>query len=288
MSFYVVAGVTGHVGSGAADRLLADGRRVRVIVRDAARGAKWAHRGAELAVGSLGDAGFLARALEGAVGAFVLLPGTAMDPAYPDSLLPLADAIAEGVKAGRVPHVVALSSLGADLERGTGPVRVLHHFEQVLAATGTRLTAVRASWFQENLGAVLPAARAGGIFPSMMPSADFAFPRIATRDIGPVAAKTLLVKPVRNEVVDVVGPSHSDREIAGVLGRLLGMDLRVFEVPAAAQAATLVQAGIPPSGAKALAELNAAIGAELLVPRGDRRVDGTTPVEETLRAILHQ
>jgi hypothetical protein len=31
-----------------------------------------------------------------------------------------------------VPHVVVLSSVGADLAEGTGPVRWLHHLEQRL------------------------------------------------------------------------------------------------------------------------------------------------------------
>ena len=38
--------------------------------------------------------------------------------------------------------------------------------------------------------------------------------------------------------------------------------------------------------AAALVELNAALGANVPVPKGDRNVEGTTPVEETLRALL--
>ena len=73
---YAIAGVTGHVGSVAAETLLAQGKPVRVIVRDAAKGAPWKAKGAEVAIADLGDEAALASAFAGASGAFVLLPPT--------------------------------------------------------------------------------------------------------------------------------------------------------------------------------------------------------------------
>ena len=49
LAMYAIAGVTGHVGSVAADTLLSQGKAVRVIVRDAAKGAPWKAKGAEVA-----------------------------------------------------------------------------------------------------------------------------------------------------------------------------------------------------------------------------------------------
>ena len=65
MSKFVVAGVTGHVGSVVARDLLAAGDSVTVIVRDANKGAEWSARGAKVAVGSLDDAAFVASTREG-------------------------------------------------------------------------------------------------------------------------------------------------------------------------------------------------------------------------------
>jgi hypothetical protein len=47
MAHYVVAGVTGRVGSTVATELLKQSERVPVIVRDEARGLEWTRRGAE-------------------------------------------------------------------------------------------------------------------------------------------------------------------------------------------------------------------------------------------------
>jgi uncharacterized protein YbjT (DUF2867 family) len=71
---YAIAGVTGHTGSVAAETLLAEGKPVRVIVRDAAKGVAWMRKGAEVAVASLDDVPALTAALTGVAGAFVLLP----------------------------------------------------------------------------------------------------------------------------------------------------------------------------------------------------------------------
>ena len=58
-----------------ANTLLSQGRKVRVLVRDAEKGAAWQAKGAEVAVADLhGDEGALSRAFVGAEGAYVLFP----------------------------------------------------------------------------------------------------------------------------------------------------------------------------------------------------------------------
>ena len=47
---FVIAGVTGHVGSVAAKELLSKGQKIKVIVRDTAKGKDWSKAGAEVGV----------------------------------------------------------------------------------------------------------------------------------------------------------------------------------------------------------------------------------------------
>ena len=122
------------------------------------------------------------------------------------------------MKASGVPHVVLLSSVGADLPSGTGPVRGLYYLEEALRKTGAKVTAIRAAYFQENVGQVLEPARKQGIFPNFTPSADFPMPMIATRDIGLLAAESLLKPPAKSEVVDQMGPAYSQRQLAEKAG----------------------------------------------------------------------
>ena len=65
MRLALVTGATGLVGSHVVERLLADGWRVRALVRDPAGAAWLAARGAELAQGDVLDAPSLARASSG-------------------------------------------------------------------------------------------------------------------------------------------------------------------------------------------------------------------------------
>src|SRR4051812_26960525 len=110
---YAIAGVTGHTGSAAAAALLAQGKPVRVIVRDAAKGSAWRARGAEVAVASLDNQAALTAALTGAAGAFLLLPpaGTTTSATPLEDNARLSATLAGAVRAAKLPHVVLLSSI---------------------------------------------------------------------------------------------------------------------------------------------------------------------------------
>jgi uncharacterized protein YbjT (DUF2867 family) len=280
---YAITGVTGHVGGAAAGELLAAGDTVRAVVRDPAKGQEWSRRGAEVAVADLTDSAALAEALAGCRGAFVLLP---TDPAGTDAgHRRLADSIAAGVAGSGVLHVVVLSSVGADLAEGTGPVRWLHHLENALRRTGVVVTAIRSPHFQEKAADVLPAVIADGVYPVFAASADVAIPMAATRDVGAAVAEALRRPPLASEVVDLDAPAYTERQVAATLATMLGRAVEVVTVPRPAWSGVLLDAGVPPALADALVELYDADERGLLEPRGDRRHPCTTSLEVTLREL---
>jgi uncharacterized protein YbjT (DUF2867 family) len=283
---FVVAGVTGNVGSVVAQELLSKGEKVKVIVRDAAKGAEWSKKGAEVAIGTLEDAAFLTGALKGAEGFFTLLPPNYKVSGFYAFQRKTADSIASAVKANSVPHVVILSSIGADLEAGTGPIRGLHYLEKVLNATGTKLTAVRAGYFQENVGNSLAPAKSAGIFPNMTPSADYPMPMIATRDIGLLAAHELLFPSAKSDIIDLQGPAYSIRQVAEKLGAAIGKKLQVVDVPPAAQAGAMVQAGFSQELAEIFAEMNAGFSSGKVRPVGDRLKLGRTTLDSVIKKFV--
>jgi uncharacterized protein YbjT (DUF2867 family) len=286
MSKFVVAGVTGHVGSVVAGDLLAAGEAVTVIVREAEKAAEWSARGATVAVGSLDEADFVAATVKGADGFFTLIPPHYATGDIYSAQRKSADALATGIKRGGVPLVVLLSSVGADRADKNGPIKGLHYAEQKLRETGTKLVAVRAGSFQENIAGAVAAAKNAGIFPNFLPSADIAAPQVASQDVGHAISKVLRSPPARSEVVDLVGPAYSSRQLAEKLGKLLGKTLPIVDIPAAGQVAALQQAGVPPDVAAALAEMYAGFSAGLLTPKGDRTIQVTTPIDEILPALV--
>ncbi|MFD9946855.1 NAD(P)H-binding protein [Nonomuraea sp. NPDC059023] len=279
---YAITGVTGHVGGAAARELLAGGEAVRAVVRDPAKGRDWP----QAAVADLGDRAALAEALRGCRGVFVMLP---TDPAAddPDAYhRGLAASIAGAVADSGVPHVVMLSSVGAELAEGTGPIRWLHHLENLLRETGAVLTAIRSPHFQEKVETVLDAATGAGVYPVFGESADVPTPMVATRDIGKVVARALTEPPAGSEVVDLDAPGYTERQVAEELAAVLGTTLQVITIPRSGWVGTMVEAGLPEPLAQELAGLYEAEQRGVLEPRGDRAIACPTELGETLRHVV--
>jgi uncharacterized protein YbjT (DUF2867 family) len=285
-AMYVIAGVTGHVGSAAARELLARGESVKVLVRNPARGEDWSRQGAEVAVVDLNDRVGLAEALRGSSGAFVLLPSDYGAADFLGEQRQMADAIAGAVKDSGVPHVVMLSSLGAELAEGTGPILGLHELEDRLRETGVVLSAIRCTYFQEKVGDVLGAAQESGIYPVFGESADVPTPMVATRDIGTVVAETLRTSPTTSEVIDLEGPAYTERQVAEKLSAALGKPLQVVTIPQPGWVDAMVEAGFSRHIAEVLAGLYEAGERGILQPKGDRRLEGRTEIDETIRNLV--
>ena len=282
---FIIAGATGHVGSVAAKELLAKKKPVTVIVRDAKKGEAWEKLGARTAVGSLEDAAFLADTLKGAEAFFALVPPRFDVTDFFAYQRKVADSIAGAVAKAGTPHVVLLSSVGADLEAGNGPIKGLHYLENALGRTKTTLTAIRAGYFQENVGNMIAPAKHLGIFPNFSGNADHPFPMIATKDIGLLAAECLLRKPAKSERVDLHGPSYSIRQAAQLLGKALGKELKIVDVPPAGRVDALMQAGFNDNIARTFAEMYDGFEKGIIVPKGDRFVQGKTELAEVVAAL---
>lgn len=285
---YAIAGVTGHTGSVAAETLLGQGKSVRVIVRDAAKGAPWKAKGAEVAVAELQDQAAVQRALAGVEGAFVLLPPNPTSTTPVEDNAKLSAAFAAAVKAANVPHVVLLSSVGAHLPGGTGPIAMLHWFEQDLAATGAAFTAVRASYFQENWGASLGMLDQG-VLPTFVKK-DVRFPQVATRDIGRTAARALVEGGARGKptAIELGGPrDYSAADVAKELSSLTGKTITAQEGPLDAVVPTFTSFGMSKASAELYREMYEGFNAGRITADPTHPfVRGTVELRDTLAALL--
>jgi uncharacterized protein YbjT (DUF2867 family) len=287
---YVVAGVTGHTGRGVAEALLAQREKLRVVVRDTKQGESWKERGAEVVVAQLGDAAGMAGALTGAHGAYLLLP-----PRYDaDDMLaaqrPLVDALADAVRKSGVPHVVLLSSLGAELtSENTGPIRALHHAERSLGAASKNITFLRAGYFMENFAAGLPAV-AGGVLPTFL-TPDRAIPMVATADIGRCAAELLLEPAVGTRVVELsTARDWSPNDVAADLSRALGRKVGAQFNPREAIVPALTGMGLPRGVAELVREMTDAINQGIVRRQGPPalRRFGQLTAGGVLKGLLEQ
>ncbi|MFM0692256.1 NmrA family NAD(P)-binding protein [Paraburkholderia graminis] len=241
---FLVMGITGRVGGATAQHLLAQGRKVRALVRNREKAANWSDQGVELVDGDWNDAAAVERALEGVDGAFVMLPAVwAPSPDFREAKSVIANYVAALARAVP-PRVVVLSSMGANRTSGLGMITALSLLEEGLRHLTLPIAYVRAGGFFENFLYGLHVAQ-DGTLPVYYNPTSRKSTMIATDDIGAGVA-TLLTGPAwsGHRVVEL-GSMVSADEVAAQLGEVLQRDVKAFAIPRAGWAAAFEQLGVP-------------------------------------------
>src|SRR3984885_11282977 len=158
---YVILGASGNTGSIVANFLLSKGKKVRVVGRDSGRLQRFVDKGAEAFTANLSDAIALTKAFSGGCAAYLMLPpAKSREEQERDS-----DGFAKAVNESGLRYAVHLSSYGAQVAEGTGPVAGLHSSEQKLnAIEGLNVLHLRAAYFMENNLAAIGMIQGMGIF----------------------------------------------------------------------------------------------------------------------------
>lgn len=229
---FAITGITGQVGGAVARALIAAGKSVRAVVRDADKGQAWAQQGCEVAIAALDDTEALKKAFAGAEGVFFLLPPV-FDPSPDfDEARHVIAAVREALMAAQPGKVVSLSTIGA---QSTRPNLLQQHTlqEQALGALPLPITFLRAAWFMENSAWDVASARTTGVVPSFLYPLDKPLPMVATADVGEVAADLLQESWQGKRVVELEGARVTPNDVAAGLARVLGREVRMQVVPRA-------------------------------------------------------
>ena len=116
---YVIVGATGNTGGVVAERLLAEGEKVRVVGRDPKRLEQFKQRGAESFIADASDAGALTNAFAGAKAVYAMIPPNIGSPnvsAYEENV---TDALRSAIDKNRCPSRLSFfsaSSLNSRIE----------------------------------------------------------------------------------------------------------------------------------------------------------------------------
>jgi uncharacterized protein YbjT (DUF2867 family) len=191
-----------------------------------------------------------------------------------------SDAIAKAVKESGLRYAVHLSSFGAHVPEGTGPIAGLDSSEQKLNAIGgLNVLHLRAGYFMENNLAAIGMIHDMGIFGhALLP--DLKLPMIATRDIGDYAAQRILKLDFSGKQTrELLGERDlSMNEPTAIIARGIGKpDLRYVQFPYDQVQQVLMQMGIPPKTAAQFIEMYKAINEGLVAAQEPRSPENTTP-----------
>ena len=273
---YVILGASGNTGSIIADSLISKGKKARVVGRAAGRLQRFVRQGTEAFTGDVSDPAALTKAFSGARAAYLMLPPiTSREDQERES-----DAIAKAVTESGLRYAVHLSSYGAHVPEGTGPVTGLHSSEQKLnAISGLNVLHLRAAYFMGNNLAAISMIQGMGIFGHAL-LADVKLPMIATHDVGDYAAQRLLDLDFSGKQArELLGERDlSMAEVTTIIGRGIGKpDLRYEQLPYNQVQQVLEQMGMPPKKAAVYIEMFKAINAGVLAAQEPRSRENTTP-----------
>jgi len=276
---YAITGATGNIGSKVADILLAKGEKVRVIGRETVRLRQFVNKGAEAAVGDLKDTAFLIGAFSGVDAVFAMIPPNYTAADFRGYQNDIGRSIYDAITKAGVKYVVNLSSQGAELPAGTGPILGLHDQELRLnRLAGVNVLHLRCTYFMENLLMNIPLINGKGIAGSAV-RGDRKFAMIATRDIAARVAGHLVRRDFNGKVVeDLLGQRDlSLDEAIGVIGRRIGWpDLKYVQFPYDEAAKGLVETGISPDAGRLFIEMSRALNDGLFAVNRPRTAENTT------------
>ena len=273
---YVILGASGNTGSIIANFLLLKGEKVRAVGRDVGRLQRFVREGAEAFTADMSDAAALTKAFSGARAAYLILPPLNSREEQERQ----SDAIAKAVKESGLRYAVHLSSYGAHVPEGTGPVTGLHSSEQKLnAISDLNVLHLRAAYFMENNLAAIDMIHGMGLFGhALLP--DLKLPMISTRDVGDYAAQRLLDLDFSGKQTrELLGERDlSMAEATAIIARGLGKpDLRYEQFSYDQVRQALTQTGFSPKKAAVYLEMFEAINVGLLAAQEPRSTENSTP-----------
>lgn len=250
-----------------------------LLARDPSKLTGEVARGATVEQGDLLDPGFVARATRQSDVLFFLIPPNFTAEDFRGYQNQVTAAGVRAVRENRIARVVLLSSVGAQHDRGVGPVNGLHDAEAAFTDTDATVTILRPGWFMENYLAQVDAIRETGCVFMPLPGTT-TVPMIATADIGRVAADVLRSPPEARTVLELLGPRDlSLDEAARLIGEAIGRPVR--HVPTTPEQAmeAFRSAGLGADLTRLYLEMFEGFQTGLLAPEAARTEASTTPTE---------
>ena len=258
---YVITGSLGNISKPLTQTLVAAGHDVTVISSQDNKKSEIEALGAKAAIGSIQDAAFLTKTFTGSDGIYTMVPPTFAAADWKAYIGDTGKIYAQAIKASGVKNVVNLSSIGAHMAEGCGPVSGIHREEKALnELSDVNIKHLRPGNFYTNLfsniGMIKHAGIIGGNYGANT-SIVFAHPR----DIAEVAAEELQGLSFKGHSIRyVVSDERTTNDVAKVLGTAIGKpELPWIDFKDEDSLGGMIGAGLPEEVAKNYVEMGKAV-----------------------------
>ena len=257
---YVITGSLGNISKPVSEKLIAAGHNVTIITSNQDKVKAIEALGAKAAVGSVEDVLFLKQAFKGADAVYTMVPPKWDAQNWKEWIGGIGKNYATAIKDAGVKFVVNLSSVGAHMTDGCGPVSGLYKVEQALnTLEDVNVKHLRPAYFYHNLLAQVGLSKHAGIMGGNF--GDIAFPIVHPADIAEVASEELLgLSFTGHSVRYIAGDEVTGKDVTSVLGKAIGkQDLPWVTFSDEDNLKGLLQAGLPEEVAKNYTEMGTAM-----------------------------
>jgi uncharacterized protein YbjT (DUF2867 family) len=255
-----VTGSLGHISKPLTETLVKAGHKVTVVSSNADRTEEIKALGATPAIGSVEDVAFLTDALTGADAVYAMIPPNFGATEWKNWIAGIGQNYADAITAAGVKKVVHLSSIGAHLEDGTGPVTGIHRVEEIYnKLDDVAVKHLRPGFFYINFYANVDMVKHANIIGSNF-GADTNMVLVHPNDIAAAAAEELQGDFTGKSVRYVASDEKTAGEVAKALGTAIGKpELPWIEFTDADNTAGAVGAGLPEEIAANYTEMGASV-----------------------------
>ncbi|WP_207534456.1 NmrA family NAD(P)-binding protein [Desertivirga arenae] len=221
-----ITGSIGHISRPLAKGLIEKGHVVTVISSNSDRKKEIEELGANAAIGSLEDKGFLAASFAGSDAVYTMVPpNNYFDPSLNliDYYQRLGDNYTDAIQKSGVKRVVNLSSIGAHLKEGNGILVGAYNVEQTLnqLSREVSITHIRPTSFYYNLYGYVEMIKNAGVIAANY-GGEGVIPWVAPVDIADAVGEELVDLSTKRNVRYVCSEELSGNETARILGERIG------------------------------------------------------------------
>lgn len=259
MKKYVITGSTGHISKPVIEGLVKAGKDVRVITSNSDKIKEIESLKAKALVGSIFDVEFLKKAFADAEVVYTMIPPIWQTTDWIASQKEVADNYIAAIKAASsIKYVVNLSSIGAHIGHGTGPIDGVAYLEKSLnGLSGLNVKHLRPTFFYYNFLTQIPMLKQAGIMGANYGEHKLAL--VDTRDIAEAALDELLKLAFSGSSVRyVVSDERTGKEVAAVIGNTIGKEIPWVVFTDEQLLKGLTDAGLSQTHAKAFVQMGAA------------------------------
>ena len=257
---YVITGSLGNISKPLAEILLKEGHKVTIITSNHKNEAAIKALGAKPAVGIVEDVKFLNETFKDADAVYTMVPPKMDADNWKGWIAGIGKNYVTAIKDAGIEYVVNLSSVGADMPDGAGPVTGLHYVEEAMnELEEVSVKHLRPAYFYPNLFAQIGLIKHAGIMGGNFGQDVFCM--VHPTDIAKVAAEELLdLKFSGKSVRYIAGDEKTGAEIASILGKSIGKDDLQWAIFSDKQSLDgMKQAGLTDEVAKNYVEMGGAL-----------------------------